>query len=128
MNRGCTLMQINVSLELVRAAYRRSLRNGLYFKLNPEERAILKISALYLSRIRSLTLREILSKIILKVWPSLAFKVRVLEVGFKLLKKRVETALRLGYSRAREWLNDVNLAFYLGLTWVNTSPILRPPL
>jgi len=121
-------MYVNVTLDVVRAAYKRSLRNGLYFRLSPEERAILKISASYLGRIKSRTLKEVLYDIILKVWPQLAFRVKALEVGFKLLKKRIETAVKLGYVKAKEWLGNVELAFYLGLSWLNTSPILRPPI
>jgi len=124
---GVLQVELKVDKTLVDAAYRRALRTGKYFKLPPQERA-----ALYLARkltwIKSQTLKEVLKKIILKVWPSLAWRMKALEVGFKLLEKRVETALKIGYTRAREWLKNTEYAFYLGVSWLNTSPILRPPL
>ena len=119
--------QITLTSELICAAYRRALKTGLWFRLRPEEKAILFLSR-FIKKIKSLTLKELLLKIITKVWPSLAFKIKALEIGFKLLEKRVEVAIKLGYKKAESWLNNIDFAFYLGVSWLNTSPVLRPPL
>jgi len=111
-----------INTEVLRAAYKRALRNKTYFRLSLRERAILKISFLFFKRIKSEIVREALLKILDKVWPSMAFKIRALEVGFSLLRKRVEIALKLGYRRAKAWLNDLNFAFYLGVSSLNAPP------
>jgi len=114
-----------LSPKLIHAAYKRALRTGKYWKLPPEERIILKLSARILSRIKSQVLKEILLKIIEKICPKLARKIKALEIGFELLKKRVEQALMLGYNQAVEWLKDWNYAFYLGISYLNTPPVYR---
>jgi len=114
-----------VTPELVSTVYRRALRTGKYWKLRPEERAVLRLSTRILSRIKSQVLREILLKIIEKISPKLARKIRALEIGFEILKRRVEQALMLGYSRAKEWLKDLGYAFYLGISYLNTPLIYQ---
>ena len=111
--------------ELLSSLYKRALRTGKYWKLRPEERAVLKLSARILSRIKSQTLKEILLKIIEKISPKLAKKIKAIEIGFEILKKRVEQALMLGYTKATKWLKDTNYAFYLGISYLNTPPIYK---
>jgi len=79
----------------VRAAYKRSLRTGLYWRLSPEERAILKLSCSF-SVIRSPTLARILFRIIARVLPSLAVRAQALALGLKIVEERVRQALSLG--------------------------------
>jgi len=109
-----------VTLELVSMVYRRALRTGKYWRLRPEERAVLRLSTCILSRIKSRVLKEVLLKIIEKISPKLARKIRAFEIGFEILKRRVDHALMLGHSRAIEWLKDLNYAFYLGISYLNT--------
>jgi len=111
--------------EIISATYKRALRTGKYWKLRPEERVILRLSARILSKIKSKTLKEILLKIIEKISPKLARKIKAIEIGFEILKKRVEQALMLGYTKAKEWLKDTNYAFYLGISYLNTPPIYK---
>jgi hypothetical protein len=103
----------------VRAAYRRALRTGLYWRLSPEERAILRLSCSF-SLIRSPTLVPILFRIIARVLPSLAAKARALALGMRVVEERVRQALSLGYYQALEWLKDVSLAVRVGLSLLNT--------
>jgi len=109
----------------VRAAYKRALRTGLFWRLSPEERAILRISSTF-SVIRSPTLAPILFKIISQVLPSLAVKAQALSLGLKVVEQRVRQALSLGYYQALEWLKDISLAVRVGLSLLNTPKAYWP--
>jgi hypothetical protein len=109
----------------VRAAYKRALRTGLYWRLSPEERAILKISCSF-SVIKSPTLAQILFNIIARVLPSLAVKARALALGLKVVEERVRQALSLGYYQALEWLKDISYALRVGLALQNTPKAYWP--
>jgi hypothetical protein len=103
----------------VRAAYKRALRTGLFWRLSPEERAILKISCSF-SVIRSPTLVSTLFKIITQVLPSLAKRAQALALGMRVVEQRVKQALSLGYYQALEWLKDISYALRVGLALLNT--------
>ena len=125
MSRGGVLennIDIEITPSLVDSVYRRALRNRTYFKLHPDERAILYL-ARRLSRISSPTLKEILLRIFEKIESYLISRYKVLSIGLSILKKRVEQAFKLGYEKAVEWLDDINMAIYLGVSYLNTSPI-----
>ena len=126
MLRGGVLdsIDIEVTPSLVDSVYRRSLRNRTYFKLHPDEKAILYL-ARRLSRISSPTLKEILLRIFEKIESYIVSRYRVLSIGLSILRKRVEQAVKLGYEKALEWLDDIDLAIYLGISYLNTSPIYR---
>ena len=80
--------QIQITPSLVSAAYKRSLRYGAYWRLRPEERAILLL-ARRLRAIKSPTLRETILRILEKVWPSKATMIKAYEEGLKLLAKKI---------------------------------------
>jgi len=128
MSRGGVLDYIDIDVEvtpsLVDSVYRRSLRNRTYFKLHPDERAILYL-ARRLSRINSPTLKKILLRIFEKVESYIISRYRVLSIGLSILRKRVEQAVKLGYEKAIEWLDDINMAMYLGISYLNTLPIYQ---
>ena len=109
----------------VRAAYKRSLRTGLFWRLSPEERAILRITCSF-SLIKSPTLVSILFKIISQVLPSLAVKAQALSLGLKVVEERVRQALSLGYYQALEWLKDISYAMRVGLSLLNTPKAYWP--
>jgi len=109
----------------VRAAYKRALRTGLYWRLSPEERAILRLSCSF-SLIRSPTLVPILFRIIARVLPSLAAKARALALGMRVVEERVRQALSLGYYQALEWLKDISYAVRVGLSLLNTPRAYWP--
>jgi len=111
----------------VRAAYRRALRTGLYWRLSPEERAILRLSCSF-SLIRSPTLVPILFRIIARVLPSLAAKARALALGTRVVEERVRQALSLGYYQALEWLKDISYAVRVGLSLLNTPKAYWPEI
>jgi len=126
MSRGGVLDSIDIEItpSLVDSVYRRSLRNRTYFKLHPDERAILYL-ARRLPRINSLTLKSILLKIFEKIESYVVSRYKVLSIGLSILRRRVEQAVKLGYEKAVEWLDDIDLAVYLGISYLNTSPIYR---
>jgi hypothetical protein len=109
----------------VRAAYKRALRTGLFWRLSPEERAILRLSCSF-SLIRSPTLVPILFRIIARVLPSLAAKARALALGMRVVEERVRQALSLGYYQALEWLKDISYAVRVGLSLLNTPKAYWP--
>ena len=109
----------------LRAAYKRSLRTGLFWRLSPEERAILKISSTF-SVIRSPTLIPILYRIISIVLPSLARGAQALALGMRVVEERVKQALSLGYYQALEWLKDISYALRVGLSLLNTPKAYWP--
>jgi hypothetical protein len=111
----------------VRAAYKRALRTGLYWRLSPEERAILRISSTF-SVIKSPTLAPILFNIIARALPSLAVKARALALGMRVVEQRVRQALSLGYYQALEWLKDISLAVRVGLSLLNTPKAYWPEI
>ena len=126
MSRGGVLenIDIEISPSLIDSVYRRSLRNRTYFKLHPDEKAILYL-ARRLPRISSLTLKSILLKIFEKIESYVVSRYRVLSIGLSILRRRVEQAVKLGYEKAVEWLDDIDMAIYLGISYLNTSPIYR---
>ncbi|MCC6050332.1 MAG: hypothetical protein LM580_06475 [Thermofilum sp.] len=109
----------------VRAAYKRALRTGLYWRLSPEERAILRLSCSF-SLIKSPTLVPILFRIISQVLPSLARMAQALALGTRVVEQRVRQALSLGYYQALEWLKDISLAVRVGLSLLNTPRAYWP--
>jgi len=109
----------------VRAAYKRALRTGLYWRLSPEERAILKLSCSF-SLIKSPTLVFTLFRIISLVLPSLARRVQALTLGLKVVEERVRQALSMGYYQALEWLKDISFALRVGLSLMNTPKAYWP--
>jgi len=102
-----------------------ALRTGKFFKLHPDERAILTISARIVSLVKSQTLREVLLKIFDKISSKLTLKIRAFMIGLEIIKRRVEQALALGYVKAKSWLKDVNYILYLGFSHLNTPPICQ---
>ena len=117
-------MDIEITPSLVESVYRRALRSRTYFKLHPDEKAILYL-ARRLPKIRNRTLKSILLKIFEKVESYIVSRYRVLSIGLSILRKRAEQAIKLGYEKALEWLDDIDLAIYLGISYLNTSPIYR---
>ena len=117
-------IDVEITPSLVDSVYRRSLRNRTYFKLHPDERAILYL-ARRLSRISSPTLKKVLLRIFEKIESYLISRYKVLSIGLSILRRRVEQAIKLGYGKAIEWLDDIDMAIYLGISYLNTSPIYR---
>jgi hypothetical protein len=99
----------------------------LYWRLSPEERAILRISCLF-SVIRSPTLLPILYRIITLVLPSLARRAQALALGMRVVEERVRQALSLGYYQALEWLKDISFAMRVGLSLLNTPKTYWPEI
>ncbi|MEZ0346414.1 MAG: hypothetical protein ABWK01_07675 [Infirmifilum sp.] len=120
---------LTLSPTLVSAAYRRSLRFGTFWRLKPEERAILLL-ARRLKAIRSPTLREAIINILAKVWPEKHRSVVALEVGVKVLAHKVSLAVKIGaHSVAKTLLSKAPaLVQQLGYQYLNTPTFYRPKL
>jgi hypothetical protein len=111
----------------LRAAYKRALRTGLYWRLSPEERATLRVSCSF-SVVRSPTPVSTLYRIITLVPPSLARRAQALQLCLKVVEERVRQALSLGYYQALEWLKDISYAMRVGLSLLNTPKAYWPEI
>ena len=116
-----------ITQETIRTALKLAWRTGKYFKLHPAERALLWIASKTITRVKSQTLRELLLKIFDKISHKLTLKIKAYMIGLEIAKKRVEQALAFGYRKAKRWLKDMDYIFYLGMSYLNTSPIYRFP-
>jgi len=119
-----------VTPELVRAAYRRALRYGTYWRLRPEERAVL-FFARFIKLIRSPALRRVLYRILERVWPEKARRFLALHVGLRALRRRAELAARIGYRKLKEVLSrlrDLEYVLQVGYAVLNTPSFYRGEL
>jgi len=114
-----------IDVDVVRAAYRRALRTGRYWRLSPEERLLLRLSS-RLARVKSPVLARALLPVICRVMPALARRLRALELGMRVLEERVRQALALGYYKALTWLRDLGLALQIGYSLLNTPKVYWP--
>jgi len=109
-----------------------AIRRGLWFKvLNALERAVVDLTIKVVERVRSSTLRSVLKSIASKVMEGLkarSFKERAVAIGRVLLERLVRIAEKLGCKGAGEWARDPGFVMYLGVSWLNTSPVFRCPL
>lgn len=121
-----TSSQIQITPSLVSAAYKRSLRYGAYWRLRPEERALLFL-ARRLRAIKSPALREAILKILEKVWPSKATMIKAYEEGLRLLAKKIQLALAIGATHIAEALKKASLETIktLGIQYLNTPLFYR---
>ena len=103
-------VEINITRRTILKAYRMAIRTGRLFRLHPDEKAILIISANAINLVKSKTLKEVLLKIFEKINPKLTLKMK---------------ALMIGYRKASSWLKDLNYILYLGLSYMNTPLIYR---
>ena len=117
---------MQISPQLVSAAYKRSLRFGVFWRLRPEERAILLL-ARRLRAIKSPALREAILKILEKVWPSKATMIKAYEEGLRLLAKKIQLALAIGATHLAEALKKASLETIktLGIQYINTPLFYR---
>jgi len=124
-------VDVEVTPRLVRAALTKARRSGIYWRLEPAERALLVLAS-RLRRIRSPLLREALLAVLQRVWPQKALVIRAYELGLKLISRKAQLALRLGMRSAAEGLlslaRDARLVILAGLSYLNTPPFYRPPL
>jgi len=117
---------IQISPQLVSAACERALRYGAYWRLRPEERALLFL-ARRLKAIKSPTLREAILRILEKVWPSKATMIKAYEEGLRLLARKIQLALAIGATHLAETLKKASLDTIktLGIQYLNTPLFYR---
>jgi len=114
-----------IDVSVVRAAYRRALRTGKYWRLSPEERLLLKLSS-KLTQVKSPILARVLLPVICRIMPALARRLKAFELGLQVLEERVKQALALGYYKAVAWLEDLSLALQIGYSLLNTPKAYWP--
>ncbi|MEM4455353.1 MAG: hypothetical protein QXT28_11615 [Thermofilaceae archaeon] len=119
-------LELQVTPELVSAAYKRALRLGLYWRLKPEERAILAL-ARRLRAIKSPLLVEIILKILSKVWPEKARLHEAFKLGLQVVARRIQAALRVGAQRIADFYAKLTpkAILQLGLAAMNLPPLYR---
>jgi hypothetical protein len=117
---------IQITPSLVSAAYKRSLRFGVFWRLKPEERAILLL-ARKLKAVKSPTLREAILKILEKIWPSKATMIKAYEEGLRLLARKIQLALAIGATQIAETLRKAGpeTIKVLGIQYLNTPLFYR---
>lgn len=117
-----------LSSRSVYAIYRKALRTGKYWKLLPEERAILRL-ARNINKIVSPLLRKVMYKILVKIWPEKARYYIAVHEGIKALKKRAEIAAKLKWIKLKEvlskWRENREYVLQAGFSALNTSPFYR---
>mgnify|MGYP000103039490 CR=1 FL=1 len=119
------VMFIEIRRETLIKAKRIALRSGKWFKLSPIERLLITLSIKTLKKIRSRILKSIILKILEKISPNFVFKLKVIQIGLEIVKKRIEQATMLGYRRVEELATDINYIMYLGHSYMNTPSIYR---
>ncbi|MHC1628042.1 MAG: hypothetical protein ACXQTI_04330 [Candidatus Nezhaarchaeales archaeon] len=109
-----------------------ALRKGLWFKLLDRlERAAIDLTIKVVEKIRSIQLKSVLSRIASKIAEAIkarSIKAKALEIGRPLAHKIAQIAMKLGNKEAWKWAQDPGFIMYLGISWLNTSPIFRYPI
>lgn len=108
----------------------RALRLKAWFKLDVLERAIIDLAIRVVDKVRSPRLAQLILKIAskLKQMVKPTFREMAMIVGLKLAERTSLIAQALGVKNASSWARDPNFIFYLGASWLNTSPIYRPAI
>jgi len=109
-----------------------AVRRGLWFRvLDAVERAIVDLAIRVVERVKSSQLKGVLTSIASKIVGALkarAFRERAMAVGRILAERIARIAERLGVKDARRWVEEVGFTMYLGVSWLNSSPIFRRPI
>ncbi|MDW8004984.1 MAG: hypothetical protein RMI04_09260 [Thermofilaceae archaeon] len=118
--------ELEVTPGLVSAALKRAIRYGVFWRLKPEERAILFL-ARKLKSIKSPLLREVIVKIFSRVWPEKAKLYEAFNFGIQIIARRIEAALKVGARKVTEYYSKLNprAILQLGLTTMNTPLFYR---
>jgi len=119
------VMLVEIRRETLIKAKRIALRSGKWFRLNPMERLLITLSIKTLKKVRSEVLKSIILKILEKISPNLTFKLKIIQIGLEIVKKRIEQAIILGYRRVEELATDINYIMYLGHSYMNMPSIYR---
>jgi len=115
-----------VTPQLVSAALRRAMRYGIFWRLAPEERALLFL-ARRLRCIKSPALKEAILKVLRKIWPEKARLFEAFTLGLQILRRKIIIALKIGAIKIALSLLNVNTALILqmGLSALNIPRMYR---
>jgi len=121
----------SMSREALKKVREIALRRGLWFKfLSKFERAAIDLTIRVVEEVKSMQLMLVLARIVTKIGLALkrmSLRVKAMEVGRPLAQRIAEIAVRLGNKEAWKWAQDPSFIMYLGISWLNTSPIFRYP-
>ena len=109
----------------VRAAIRRAMRLGVWFRLDPLKRTVLELAVRALDLIKSSILIQLFEELLDLIHPNRRLLREAWEIGFKIVRRRVEQALTLGNKKAVEWLKNKKLILAYGLSYLNTPPFYK---
>ena len=118
--------ELEVTPTLVSAAYKRAVRLGLYWRLKPEERAILTL-ARKLRAVKSPALKQALIRILSKVWPERARLYQAFMLGLEVAWRRLQAALKIGAVRVAEFYSSLapREVLHLGLAAMSIPLLYR---
>ena len=108
---------------------RRAIRFKAWFKLDRLERAAIDLTIRVVDRVRSSVLARVILGIVdkLRQWLRPTLRERALAIGRPLAEKISKIAQSWGNHRAGAWVEDLDFAFYLGISWINTPTVYRAP-
>ena len=109
----------------VRAAIKRAMRLGVWFRLDPLKRTVLELAVRALDFIKSSILIQIFEELLDLIHPNRRLLREAWEIGFKIVRRRVEQALIFGNKKAVEWLKNKKLIMAYGLSYLNTPPFYK---
>ncbi|RLE75127.1 MAG: hypothetical protein DRZ80_03380, partial [Thermoprotei archaeon] len=104
---------------------KRAMRLGVWFRIDPLKRLILKLASQTLKIIKSPVIIQLIDELLDLLHPSRRFLREAWEIGYKILRKRVEQALMLGNKKAVNWLKNKKLILAYGITYLNTPPYYK---
>ena len=117
--------QSHITRQKLYTAIKTAYRKGVWFKLDPPKRLILELAARTLKIIKSSILIQLFNELLDLIHPMRKLIREAWEIGYKIMKKRVEQALTLGNKKAVNWLKDKKLILAYGLSYLNTPPFYR---
>jgi len=101
------------------------MRLGVWFRIDPLKRLILKLASQTLKIIKSPVIIQLIDELLDLLHPSRRFLREAWEIGYKILRKRVEQALMLGNKKAVNWLKNKKLILAYGIAYLNTPPYYK---
>ena len=112
----------------LRAAIRKAMRLGAWFKLDPLERAALEAASKALRMIKHPLLIRLYERLLDLIYPSRVLLREAYRIGLKLAELRIKQALSLGnLELAKRFLRKC-VILALGLSYLNTPEFYRAEL
>ena len=110
------------------AAIRKAMRLGVWFRLDPLERAALEAASRALKVIKHPVLVYLYEKLLDLIHPSRVLLREAYRMGLKLAEIRIKQALSLGNLELAKKFLKKHVVFALGLSYLNTPEFYRTAL